>query len=691
MAARWSDAGRQPAQALRAWLIQRISGPHALNQPAMRAACDDVHFVTCGAPCAHPVVLHRFFPACRLRALQWWVGALLVVGASAALSSDHPASAHGDRVLAVATNSASPTSLTAWFDVLEDPSRTLSFDDVRSSAQNARFTASGATGEALNYGITPSVWWLRLKVVNKSDQPIERLLEVAHARLSHVNFYAPQGNGAYDAIETGATAPFESRGYAHRHFVFSVPLPPGAEQTLYLRVASTTAFIVPARLWEPIAFHAYERNDYAVQAWYFGITTAMVLFNLLLFVRIKDWLYLQYVGFTLSVAFAMAAQNGLVKELFLLESPLWSDLCTSFGYCFALASGMLFLRRMTDAPHLLPRLDPWLQGFIAFYLFSPFLFLVTGQTLIKAGTVGYLVAIVCIMAVAVYSAWRRQRSAYFFLAAFTMMSLGAAVYALRALGLMPTNMLTANAIQLGSTLEMVLLALALADRFIQMRREKTAMQAELLTTQNTLIDTLKSNEQRLEARVAERTVALEAANRQLEALSRTDGLTRIANRRRFDEVLGHEWARSQRNGTPLALAMIDIDWFKAYNDAYGHLAGDDCLRTIAGALNRCATRSTDLVARYGGEEFAIVSPGATEAQMQALALSVQGTLAVLALPHPTTPSGCVTLCVGVAARAALVGETPDMLIHAADQALYQAKATGRNRVVLADENMVKMA
>ena len=82
------------------------------------------------------------------------------------------------------------------------------------------------------------------------------------------------------------------------------------------------------------------------------------------------------------------------------------------------------------------------------------------------------------------------------------MSLGAAVYALRALGLMPTNMLTANAIQLGSTLEMVLLALALADRFIQMRREKTAMQAELLTTQNTLIDTLKSNEQRLEARVS---------------------------------------------------------------------------------------------------------------------------------------------------------------------------------------------
>jgi len=506
-----------------------------------------------------------------------------------------------------------PLALATHLDVLEDPSGSFTLEQVRAPALAQQFTRSRFTGEALNFGITPSAWWLRLQVVNTSDQPIERLLEVAHARLSHLNFYAPQADGSYRAVETGTTAPFESRGYAHRYFVFNVPLPPQAEQTLYLRVASTTAFIVPARLWEPTAFRAYERNDYAVQAWYFGITTAMALFNLLLFIRLKDWLYLQYVGFTLSVAFAMAAQNGLVKEVFRLESPLWSDLCTSFGYCFALASGMLFLRRMTEAPRLLPRLDPWLQGFIAFYFLSPLLFLVTGQTLIKAAAVGYLLAIACIMAVAVYSAWRRQRSAYFFLAAFTMVSLGAAIYALRALGLMPTNMLTANAIQLGSTLEMILLALALADRFIQMRREKAAMQAELLATQTTLIDTLKTNEQRLETHVAERTLALEAANRQLEALSRTDGLTGIANRRRFDEVLTNEWARSQRTGEPLALAMLDIDWFKAYNDRCGHLAGDDCLQNFAGVLASCAVRSTDLVARYGGEEFAIIAPGTTAA------------------------------------------------------------------------------
>ena len=591
--------------------------------------------------------------------------------------------ASGQDVVEASRLGTTPLSLTPYLDLLEDPGGALTLEQIRAPGLAPQFKHSNFTGEALNFGITPSAWWLRLRVSNTSDQPIERLLEVAYARLSHLSFHAPQDDGSYRTLETGTTAPFESRGYPHRHFVFSLRLPPQAEQTVYLRVASTTAFIVPIRLWEPAAFHTYERSDYAAQAWYFGMATAMVLFNLLLFIRLKDWLYLQYVGFALSMAFALAAQNGLVKEVFRLESPLWSDLCTTFGYSFALASGMLFMRRMVETARLLPRLDPWLQGFVAFFLASPLLFLVTGQALIKAAAVTYLLAMVALMAVALYAAWRRQRSAYFFLVAFALLGLGAAPNALRAIGLVPTNVLTANAMQFGSALEMLLLALALADRFNQMRRERAAMQAELLATQKALIDTLRSSEQRLEEHVAERTLALEEANRRLEALSRTDGLTGIANRRRFDEVLASEWARSQRSGEPLALAMLDIDWFKAYNDHYGHLAGDDCLRSVAAVLSNCAARHTDLVARYGGEEFAIVAPGTTAAQMQALALEIQQSLAALALAHPTSPSGCVTLCAGVAAAVATPGTTPDSLVAAADQALYQAKATGRNRVVLA--------
>jgi diguanylate cyclase (GGDEF)-like protein len=635
-------------------------------------------------------VQHRPFFLPLPSALRCLLMALWMLGTSAAFASDGTPGAHGGRVLdATLASSTSPTPLTPWFDVLEDPGGTLRFDAVRSPALADRFTPSDQTGEALNHGITPSAWWLRLQLHNPSDAALARVLEVAYARLSHLDFYAQQSDGSWKQLHTGTTQPFESRGYAHRHFVFDVALPPRSTQTLYLRIASTTAFIVPAQLWEPAAFRAHERSDYAAQAWYFGMAAAMVLFNLLLFLRLKDWLHLQYVGFTLSIAFALAAQNGLVKEVFRLTSPLWSDLCTTFGYSFALASGMLFLRSMVQAPSLLPRLDPWLRGFIAFFLVSPLLFLVTGQTLIKAAAVVYLLAMVSMMAVAIYSAWRRQRSAYFFLAAFGLLALGAMTNALRAMGLLPTTTFTANAMQIGSALEMLLLALALADRFHQMRREKNAMQVELLAAQKNLIDTLQSNEQRLEAHVAERTLALEAANHRLEALSRTDGLTGIANRRKFDEVLANEWARSQRSGAPLALAMIDIDWFKAYNDQCGHLGGDDCLRHVAGVLAGCAVRSTDLVARYGGEEFAILCPGSTAEQMQALAAHIQQALAKLALPHPGTPNGRVTLCIGIAAQTALVGNTADALVAAADQALYRAKALGRNQIELAQVDVMQ--
>lgn len=619
-----------------------------------------------------------------LHLLYWLLAALALAAPCAA----QPSAAPSARVLDVADHAADRLSLTPWFDVLEDRSGGLTFEEVAAPEFAARFQPSGNAGEALNFGITPSAWWLRLRLANTGAHTTERLLEVAYARLSHVAFHAPLPGGGYRSVDTGTTAPFESRGYENRNFVFPVQLPAGTEQTLYLRVQSTTAFIVPARLWEPAAFRAHERSDYAAQAWYFGMAAAMVLFNLLLFLSLRDRLYLQYVAFSVSMAFALAAQNGLVKEVFRLESPLWSDLCTTFGYSFALASSMLFLRGMLGTAQRLARLDPWLRGFVAFFVVSPLLFLVSGQLLIRPAAVVYLLAMVCLMAVAVHSAWQRQRSAYFFLAAFTLLGLGAAANALRAIGLLPTTVLSANAMQFGSALEMLLLALALADRIHQMRREKAAMQADLLAAQTALIEALRSTEQNLQERVAERTLALENANRKLQAQSRTDGLTGIANRRRFDEVLASEWARSQRSGEPLALAMLDIDWFKAYNDQYGHLAGDDCLRSVAGVLAECAVRSTDLVARYGGEEFAIVSPGSTAEQMQALALSVQRALAELALTHPTAPSGHVTLCAGVAATVAGPGGTPEQLVATADQALYHAKATGRNRVVLA-KNMIE--
>ncbi|OHV35275.1 MULTISPECIES: diguanylate cyclase [Pseudofrankia] len=183
----------------------------------------------------------------------------------------------------------------------------------------------------------------------------------------------------------------------------------------------------------------------------------------------------------------------------------------------------------------------------------------------------------------------------------------------------------------------------------------------------------------LERKVAERTRQLAAANRRLEQLSVTDPLTGLANRRRLDEILDAEWCRARHQATPVALAMVDIDYFKAYNDHCGHPAGDRCLQRIAACLAR-STRDTDLAARYGGEEFAVVMPGADLDTAERIAERLRAAIHELAEPHPTPPGGIITVSIGVAATTPASDDDVKAFVDLADNALYQAKDGGRNRV-----------
>lgn len=183
----------------------------------------------------------------------------------------------------------------------------------------------------------------------------------------------------------------------------------------------------------------------------------------------------------------------------------------------------------------------------------------------------------------------------------------------------------------------------------------------------------------LERKVAERTEALDEANHRLETLSVTDPLTGLANRRRLEDVLDHEWRRALRPGNSLAFAMVDIDHFKLYNDHYGHPAGDQCLRRVASVLNE-HVRTADIVARYGGEEFAIVMPEADTCAAQQAARRVREAVAALGQPHARSPFGIVTVSIGVAATVPLESNSPAQLIEVADGNLYHAKRNGRNQV-----------
>ncbi len=189
--------------------------------------------------------------------------------------------------------------------------------------------------------------------------------------------------------------------------------------------------------------------------------------------------------------------------------------------------------------------------------------------------------------------------------------------------------------------------------------------------------------------ISKRKVAEEqlvAANEQLKSLSETDTLTGVANRRRFDRAFEGEFKRCQRSGSQLSVLFIDIDKFKAFNDTYGHLAGDDCIRRVAQALAFDLKRPGDLVARYGGEEFAVLLPETGPGNAEVVAETIRKAVADLAIPHQGSQHGCVTISVGVAGGKCDARSSTISMMAAADGALYVAKEKGRNRVCAAAES-----
>jgi len=218
------------------------------------------------------------------------------------------------------------------------------------------------------------------------------------------------------------------------------------------------------------------------------------------------------------------------------------------------------------------------------------------------------------------------------------------------------------------------------DIFLKINRQQHLLEKKTMELDQKVEELLV-----LKAQLEETNQQLEQANQQLEELSRTDALTGLANRRQLKEVLATEWRRALRNGQPLALIMADIDAFKSFNDTYGHLAGDECLRKIAVALRSPLMRSSDLAARFGGEEFIILLPGTDLEGAAYIAEAIRLDVENLAITHAgSATGGLVTMSFGVTAGKPSAKLMDLDLICAADKALYMAKEEGKNRCITAN-------
>ncbi|MBK9624408.1 MAG: diguanylate cyclase [Rhodocyclaceae bacterium] len=587
-----------------------------------------------------------------------------------------------ERSVDVAQKTDEPIRLTEYFGVLIDSSKDLTIADVAAPRMAGKFIPSLSNGSALGFAYTDNAIWLSLRVKNTSDHAVERVFEIAYALLAKVDFYQPSMTG-FQLTALGYARPVATQPHRSRFIVVPFSVPANTEQTIFIRVESANSLHIPARIWDEAAFVGYEHASYSVQAMYFGIVLGLALYNLMLFYALRDASYLFYVLFALSVSMALAGYGGLGQEFIWGDHPRLSMSATNIFSCIAGVAILLFTRRVLNTKPTVPMIDLLISFFIAanslaffalllwFEAFTPIFAAISGMTAVFLLLTGVIFTM------------KRQRSGYYFLAAFAVIFVGVALAHMRNLGLVPTNVFTADGAQIGSAIEMLLLSFALADRYNALRRENQQVQADALQAKNEMIARLQDSELMLESKVSQRTLELNELNQKLEAMSTTDSLTGIANRRRFDAVLASEWERAKRLGQPLALAMVDVDWFKKFNDRYGHQAGDECLRRVALSLSASIGRAGDLVARYGGEEFAFIAPTTNGERAYNMAVRACETVDALLLTHADSAYGNVTISIGIASIIPRDGITADDLIGAADKALYSAKTDGRNRVVLA--------
>ncbi len=273
--------------------------------------------------------------------------------------------------------------------------------------------------------------------------------------------------------------------------------------------------------------------------------------------------------------------------------------------------------------------------------------------------------------------WRGVVLARFYVIAWGIFLFANILYTLSKAGVIPTTALVEHSTQIGAVIQMLLLSFALAWRINQERERRQAAQAEALQIQ-------RDANLKLEARVEERTEALSQAYDQLKQLSELDGLTQLKNRPYFDQALEREWRRSRRETHAVALLILDIDHFKSINDKHGHLCGDEALRRIAEVFRQAVARVADTVARYGGEEFVILLPVTGLAGAALVAERVREAVANLELEWEGRTLG-LTLSIGVSCCVPDRDRSYEWLVRTADEALYEAKARGRNRTVLARE------
>ncbi|ADD67595.1 periplasmic/7TM domain sensor diguanylate cyclase [Denitrovibrio acetiphilus DSM 12809] len=562
----------------------------------------------------------------------------------------------------------------------EDKTATLTLKDAIRLNNENQFRSSVKL--PLNFGYSKSTYWLSFSVMGDTASMSGWVLDIPYAPLDYITVYIPNGKGSYAEFRGGDKVRFKDRQVEYKNAVFMLGRDLLPYQEYYIKVSSGGSLNLPIFLWTGAGFTQHVNMVQTGMGIYFGVMFALLLYNAYLYFSIRDKDFLFCILIILVYSVEQASYSGMAAQFLWSDLPWWSNNSLVFFSILLFLSITVFTKSFLKLKEYSKTLNIIMKLYISYYvaLFPAFFIMGYRITSIAAATVGIsLIIMVFLTSLIVYS--KGYKPARFLLLAWTLFLLGLGLMLLKLLGILPPVFITEYSVQIGFTANAVLLSFALADRVNMLRRDKEEAQKATLS-QLEISERIKSEFlAETEKLVDERTKELEEANQRLVELASIDVLTGLYNRRIFNETLQKEFSRAKRTGSLISIILIDIDYFKNYNDYYGHLEGDACLAELADIFTNSVNRSTDTIARYGGEEFAIILCDTRLDGALKVAESIRFTVEESCIPHKMSPIGYVTVSCGIASITPLMQDKPEDLLSKADQALYKAKSSGRNQVV----------
>ena len=555
-----------------------------------------------------------------------------------------------------------------------ETSGTTTFDDILESD----FENKLANAFALGY--KKETVWFKIEIHNPAQQPKEMVLELTEMFYHTVDLYTLEDRQVH-VEKNGLNVPIDERNIKEMNPAFKLAFKPMETKVLYLKVRSTYSFFGAFELSSPDDFKKktlIENNKYI---FYFGAVLIIALYNLFIYLYLREKIYLYYLAFVFSFAVWVSLYRGLA--FYFIDREIYDLLQLSIPLFFIML--MMFSKEVLHTDKMAPIINKMISLFIVILVLCSFLMLYSlheGYLFMNYSVIPILPFLILL---ALYATIQGSNSARLYLLAMLIFFPGMGMVTCLALGEIGYSNTIRNAPVVGSMFEVILFSLLLAYRINKLKEKRLASKEELLKQKMT-------ESSRLFHTVAEKTQELTRINRKLKqelAKSKkleeelkyqatTDPLTNLLNRRAFFTAADAEIEKAKRYKHSLSYLILDIDKFKTINDTYGHDMGDIVIQMIA-RLMRENTRSVDYTGRIGGEEFAVIMPSTDLKRAFDIADRLRAKIADMPINIDHTVIH-ITVSIGISDFQEKDSTIPKSFFKRADNALYRAKNSGRNRV-----------